>query len=325
MASGATRWVAIDWIKATAIIAVVANHAVRVWGPHVAAPDQLVRWLVQFHVPSFLLVSGFLYASPKAISVNTLRARLDRILIPYLVASVAFYIFQRPQPEVWSFLYSLATGSTLSIYYFVFLLTVFTLTTPAISRLPRPWLWGLLAGIWIFKISLAVHPSAGTALGYFWEMRNPLRTYDFFLLGWLCRLHWHELAPRLLQRERVFGIACCAGAILFPLLHTWQPALALRLDPSLRVLYTLGVCGLIAFAAHGRAPNLLVVSLSRCTYGIYLYHLAVVAWLQPLLDAYTPSVRIALLTLATVSVAFTASLGLKRVMPATARRVVGVG
>jgi fucose 4-O-acetylase-like acetyltransferase len=89
-----TRYFAIDYIKAIAIVAVVLNHA----GPPAANYestwfDRFFREaLMQFHVPSFLAVSGFLYANAAVMDAATCRRRLVRIVVPYLVASLLVFV-----------------------------------------------------------------------------------------------------------------------------------------------------------------------------------------------------------------------------------------
>ena len=79
----------VDYIKAIAIVAVVLTHAgLQVGNPALTAFEKIIRqsW-VDFQVPSFFLVAGFLYHRASAISWGEVGRRLQRILVPYLVAS----------------------------------------------------------------------------------------------------------------------------------------------------------------------------------------------------------------------------------------------
>ena len=129
------RWHAVDHIKAAAIVAVVFTHAGRVsldaWS---SLPDFLLTSLwTRFHVPAFLLVSGFLYARTAPVPAAEVGRRLSRILLPYALASgvaiaaglavtaTAWMRWPTAVRGVGDLTWQLATASALGIYYYVLL------------------------------------------------------------------------------------------------------------------------------------------------------------------------------------------------------------
>ncbi len=77
------RIAAVDVIKALAILAVVVRHAgPPPWNPAFAEFDRVFRasW-VYFHVPSFLVVAGFLYARER-LTWSEVAARLPSTTRP---------------------------------------------------------------------------------------------------------------------------------------------------------------------------------------------------------------------------------------------------
>jgi len=189
------RFPAIDYIKALAIVAVVATHAGPIpWLPEVTDLDRLIRGsLPIFHVPAFLLIAGFLYATQPVLSTADLGRRLRRILVPYVVASLVVMGlgFARPTGPS-DAAYMLATGSALGTYYFVFVLSVSVVLVWALTRfsarLPS---YALAATItWWLVRPLVVEATPRGLLPSFWYFRNPLWFGSYFLVGWNLRREW---------------------------------------------------------------------------------------------------------------------------------------
>src|SRR5262245_3028811 len=140
---------AIDYVKATAIVAVVSTHAgPPFWSPQFTAWDFALRqtW-VSFHVPAFLVVAGLLYARASPLGVRDTGRRLARVLVPYAIATGIVYLLGVEDPPRQPLLVALATGSALGIYYFVFALTVCIIAAWAISRLDTRGLIGLVSAL----------------------------------------------------------------------------------------------------------------------------------------------------------------------------------
>src|SRR5262245_10399074 len=156
-----TRSSAIDHLKSAAILAVLAQHAIPpVWFGFTRG-ETVINWAVQYHVPVFLLASGFLYAPAGLSDPRILGRRLGRVLVPSAIATEVMQLtgFARFKSFPGAIL-QLLTGSALAIYYYVFLLTVCLLLTAALTRLGRTTpLVITLAGLWLYLAAAAFWPA----------------------------------------------------------------------------------------------------------------------------------------------------------------------
>ncbi len=294
-ASGAPRseYAALHAIKAAAIVAVVVNHAGPfLVGTHPPELDRVLRsgW-VDFHIPAFAFVSGFLYHRLTPIPAREVARRLLRIVPPYLVASllgIATGIF-RPKHPTW---FCLATGSANGVYYYIFVMTCLTPLIWPMSRLPMRVVELSLAALLLHLGLAAFWPALLPIQGWFWGMRNPLVLAPCFLAGWLARAH----LPRLAALARghaglLLGVALAAMA-LYVGLQDWLPGGGTR--RLARFAYTCAVITVLAIAWAGRAVPRPVRTLSDATLTIYLYHIMVYEGLGYLGGA-APGLRIPVL------------------------------
>lgn len=218
------RLPAVDVIKAAAIVAVSLTHSgLPPWLPGYGPWDYWVCGvLVNFQVPAFLFVSGFLYYRPAPQPRQVVARRLSRVLVPYFLASMAAYAFGLARPrDAREVLLQLATGSALGIYYFVFLLAMFIPTIPILSRL-RPSAVAMLAGgFWATAVLTEAYTYAFLLdttrppglEGLFWLSRSPFNfTYAMFLSGWLAAAGRARL--RTLAARRPCGVVACSLAIV---------------------------------------------------------------------------------------------------------------
>lgn len=286
--TGGHRYSEIDAIKAIGILGVVLIHSVPTTWQEWQTPGE--RWLLavtRFAVPSFLLASGFLYAARRKVPSDVTVRRLRRVLLPYLVASAVAqsrrFLLGGPM-SLDTVAYDLLTGSSLNVYYYVFVLFWLILLVPLLARLPERLL--------LLALPLLMGCQVADELGTFdlstaWAWRNPLRWAAYFLLGWLLRLHY----PTWSQWVRVSGR--WLGATLAALVAAAWIAMAV-LDPSLAGLaawfHTYAMIGCIVVLvsrAQGRSPTL--EWLSNASYPIYLYHLYFIWMAAEILPARIPA------------------------------------
>ena len=295
---------AFDHLKAIAIVAVVCTHA----GPDTwfAEGGWLVWFLTKswtvFHVPSFLFVSGFLYARTDPIPLGKVVARLLRVLLPYLVWSCVAQASGLSGAETArEMLVQIGTASSLDVYYYVMLFCGCIVLMLPLSYLDR--LGALLA--WLLYTAYAVgavlEPAWMTADTLFWLMREPLQLYAFgyFLTGWLAAL-W---LPELSAWRRRNPFAAIVGSSL---LTTVGLLLVCKLLPiSLgyfgRAVYTFGVIGTFALLLSATPAWRGVRFVADATLGIYLSHFLFILWLRPLVADWPNAPRVA--ALATVGLA----------------------
>lgn len=311
------RWHAIDHVKAAAIVAVVFTHAGRVgMGERSLSVDFLLSGLwTPFQVPSFLFASGFLYASRAPLSLASVGRRLQRVLLPYLVASLCAILvglalgaalpgwtrWPAPVRSVSEAAWQLATASALGVYYYIFL---FACCIPLTWPLSRSGLWaawllcgamavlGVAIDLQILRPAwvLADHFGGGVL---FWALRDPFARFQlgYFLAGWLAALQLARLADFASRRRRLAVALCAAGAVF-----GWAGFSGLLVLPSytvVRVVYSLSVVGLLAIATHRRVAGPVVRFLGDGSLGIYLIHRMFQLLAEPISTDWPAAARVA--------------------------------
>lgn len=97
----------IDWGKSIGIFLVLCEHI-----PIAPENDYIHGFLRSFHMPLFLLISGYLYKEMVSIK-EELQKDLTTLIIPYLIYQVLFYPY-------WYFREVVATGNEANIYDHLF-------------------------------------------------------------------------------------------------------------------------------------------------------------------------------------------------------------
>lgn len=291
---GSARLHAIDAIRAAAIVAVVFTHSgamsFRGVGRSVWDFPLTSAW-VRFHVPSFLLVSGFLYARSHPIAVRQITRRLARLLVPYLVATlVAFASLKRPS-SLADAAFRLATASTFGMFYYIFILACCIPLTWVFSRIGRSW----MVAIWLLLLGLALLEATGVLLRFgvpfFWMVRLPVYRFNlgYFVSGWLAALLLPELIRWAKPRARLLGALSLLGVVVgIASFAGWIPS---PLLPA-RMFYTLAVVTLIAVWNRNRPVSAGVRLLSEVSLMIYLYHPVFQQLAFPITDAMPDLLRI---------------------------------
>ncbi|MGH0028362.1 MAG: acyltransferase family protein [Myxococcota bacterium] len=287
MSAPRERFAEIDALKVAGIVTIPLIHALRApWDPAVAPLEVWIGHATRFAVPAFLFASGFLYATRERVAGSTLRGRLRRILLPYLLASLLAQAFRAAtghEGGVGDWWLDLLIGASFGPYYYVFVIVCLVLATPLFAALPArllPALLLLLAGLqWV--------TDAG-ALGWVdmrVHIRNPLLWWAYFLLGWCVRLHWPGVR-RFADAHRPLLLLTFGTAVVLLTaasgLEGSAPRLAVRTAAWLDVYAILG----LVFVAAGRmqrVPGWLRFT-SDATYALYLFHLFFLLparWLWP--------------------------------------------
>lgn len=87
----------IDMVKAIAVILVVVGHIVQyICAKDTYAENLIFRYIYSFHMPLFMFISGyFSFRKGKAIDLNWLKQRFIRLMIPFLVWILPFYVYNK--------------------------------------------------------------------------------------------------------------------------------------------------------------------------------------------------------------------------------------
>lgn len=282
-------------LSGIAIILIVLNHTITA-GSTVAPVDgwegQLLvtlQALGTFAVPTFLFISGAFVAyaakaSKSALSLKFVWGSLERIVIPYLVWSLIYYvviIFTRDQTYgPLGYIKNLLVGRP---YHFVPLLIFYYLVAPILVIAGKRFGWLLLLLVGLYQLFLIVwlHPGVlGTAVTLPDAARflvPPVLATTmadwaiFFPMGLIFSMHNATLKPRL-QRLK-WGIAA-ATAVLF--LIGILNAFGILNAPWARFVAPVLFMGLLPVIDRKSIPQVRrAEQVGRRSYGIYLAHFIV--------------------------------------------------
>jgi len=273
-AAGVGRFAEIDHLKAIGILAVILIHSVRdPWDPRLSSLDVWIGNVTRFAVPSFLLCSGFLYATRSRIPSKTVLRRLRRVLVPYLVASAGaqlWWLWHGEGRDLSTLVGEVLLGASFGPYYYVFVHFWLVLFAPLFAVLPRSALWGLTAAMLLSQGLLETRTIR--LFTFFWHIRDPLLWWGYFLLGWVLRLH-HEPVRRFVTSHRGALVAAAVAAVgLLALLMNGYPGSAWV--GAFQWLCIYAIIALVFVATCGRGkPWRAVAVLADATFAIYLFHI----------------------------------------------------
>jgi len=275
----------VDLVKAIGIATVVLIHSLRpFFVPQSSRTELVLGSILQFAVPGFLAASGFLYASGERASAAVTRRRLARLLVPYLLASLAahvfWYVFDGRTPAPRALLESLLLASAFGPYYYVLVAVLFVVATPALLRLgPRA-----LGALTVAGIAAQCVLWMSLPFSFFWMFRNPLHWAGFFLAGFWLGRHEPSATARIGSRRGLICGASVAVAGVAALLRA--DTQSYELGGALSSLFVWSVLlALFAFAAQREGRSRAIRFLSDSTYTIYLFHLFAVFPMQRFVPA----------------------------------------
>jgi len=315
----------IDWLKALAIVAVVVTHALTlptVTFLYPTAIDVRLHFAVQFCVPAFLFASGVLHGRGGPAATGPVGRQLARILGPYVIASGIAQITGLSGAKTgWDVVVQLATGASLSIYYYVFLLVVCLLLTWGIEQIhPRASEVALVA-LAVYAIVTTIVP--WPVESFFWIIRDPLHFWGYYLAGAVAWRHRGTLARLATGQPAVVAAACVMAIAIYVAVG---PGVYYRAASAglLRGMYTLGIVGAVALTLGHRIPPPAVRFLSRSSYAIYLYHFFFEALLTSPTLHWPAAARIGTRVAAGLAGALLVCLAGTRLLRTRARPLLGV-
>jgi peptidoglycan/LPS O-acetylase OafA/YrhL len=291
----AERYHAIDYVKAAAIVAVVFTHAGRIGATARGAfwDVALTEAWTRYHVPSFLICSGFLYVRARPASLQAVGRRLRRVLVPYLVASIVVQLAGfGGASSLGAFAKRIATASMLGPYYYVLIIFACVLLIWPLSRAPRAAAWTLLGVAVSLAIAFGLEPSLRPLKPLFWTLRDPLDHFylGYFCIGWLAAAHTPQLRMWLTGHRRL-AWALCGTSFGVGIYYVAQRRV-FEIGVADTVLYTLGVVGIITLATAARPAGSVVRFLADSSFSIYLYHHLFQLMAAPITREWPGAIRI---------------------------------
>lgn len=190
-----------DNAKYLAIVLVAVAHA---WEPLMEgsrAARALYMLIYTFHMPAFILVSGYFSRSYRG-KPHQLRRLLTGIALPYVVFEVAYSLFARYVNDDASQPVSLLDPFYLT--WFLAALFVWRLTTP-LWRIVR---WPMTLAT-VVGVLAALSPDIGEDL----DLARVLQFLPFFVLGLCLKPQHFDMLRR--REARLLAVPVFAGALLF--------------------------------------------------------------------------------------------------------------
>jgi surface polysaccharide O-acyltransferase-like enzyme len=316
----------VDLLKAVGAAAVVLIHAMR--GPFEPGASELELRLgdvTRFAVPAFLFASGALAArSGRDEEAGALvpGRRLVRLLLPYLLASIAAEVYLAATgrgPSTGSVVRDLLLGAAFGPYYYVFVALPLVLLEPVARRLGVPAIGAIAVGL---LAGQAATEALIVPLPLFWHLRSPLMWWAYWFVGALYGRRRAAIASWLGHGRNAaagaFVAASLAAASLAASFAAPELSVADRLGQWLAIYPVLSGLLCLGFAAKRIAAGRLVSLLSTTSYTIYLWHLFAV---EPVRQRFAPPPQV--FEPMAIATPWAAGLLLPLLLALVARRTLG--
>ncbi|MFI6091101.1 acyltransferase family protein [Streptomyces sp. NPDC051218] len=190
-----------DNAKYLAIVLVAMGHA---WEPlrgDSRAAAALYITVYTFHMPAFIVISGYFSRSFDA-SPGRLKRLVTGIAVPYVIFEVAYTFFKRWAGDDPTYPISLLDPWYLT--WFLVALFVWRLTTP---------LWKLVRWPLPIALAIAVLASVSPDIGDDLDLQRVLQFLPFFVLGLCLKPEHFQIVRR--REARLLALPVFAGALLF--------------------------------------------------------------------------------------------------------------
>lgn len=306
----------LDIFRALAILGVLHVHSSSFAAGEQALNSPYYYWLnwinifFKFGTPSFIFLSSFVlfynyYGRPVTRSLigNFYRRRLKYILLPYLLASIGYYVLtlyvngrltQHPGENLISFARALFSGSAYAHLYFVFISIQFYLLFPMFLKLLQSSRflvrWAIPLGFalqWGFifwnKYQLHIVEKGSLAISYL----------AYYMMGAYIAIHFDKVKSWLMKpwkeqpaRYRMLTVLLLTSWLVAAFIHVqlwyearhygvWTDSLWYELLWNVHTILSALVLLYATFLIYRKAPRVIVSFLTRLgelSFAIYLIH-----------------------------------------------------
>ncbi|MFF1358336.1 acyltransferase family protein [Streptomyces sp. NPDC058297] len=190
-----------DNAKYLAIVLVAMGHA---WEPlrgDSRAAAALYITVYTFHMPAFIVISGYFSRSFDA-SPARLKRLVTGVAVPYVIFEVAYTFFKRWADDDPTYPISLLDPWYLT--WFLIALFIWRLTTP---------LWKIVHWPVPLALAVAVLASVSPDIGDDLDLQRVLQFLPFFVLGLVLKPEHFQLVRR--REARILAVPVFAAALLF--------------------------------------------------------------------------------------------------------------
>ncbi|MBW8793301.1 MAG: acyltransferase family protein [Streptomyces sp.] len=192
-----------DNAKYLAIVLVAVGHAWEPLRPDSRTVTALYTFVYAFHMPAFIVISGYFSRSFDA-SPARIRRLVTSVAVPYVVFEVAYTLFTRwsdhaPDREI-------SLLNPLYLTWFLAALFIWRLTTP---------IWRQLRWPLPVALATAMLASLSSSIGTDLDLQRVLQFLPYFVLGLNLRPEHFSLVRRWSVRLCAVPVVCCALAVAY--------------------------------------------------------------------------------------------------------------
>ncbi|MFE9049458.1 acyltransferase family protein [Streptomyces rubiginosohelvolus] len=190
-----------DNVKYLAIVLVAVAHA---WEPVMdgsRATRALYMIVYMFHMPAFILISGY-FSRSFDMTAPKVKRLLTSVVVPYLVFETAYSLFKRYADDSPDMAISLVDPFFLT--WFLIALFIWRVTTP---------IWQAIRHPLPVALAIAMLTSVSPDIGDDLDLQRVLQFLPFFVLGLLVKPEHFQLVRR--REVRLLSLPLFAGALLF--------------------------------------------------------------------------------------------------------------
>jgi len=269
-------------LKCVCILTVVYIHSISASFHLQSFSGNLARDLTRFAVPGLLFAAGFLFDKKKDTTGQILKKKLVRLLPPYLFCSLCIQFLDLPglfvsleNLDARQLIFNLFFGSTLGIYYFVFVLLYLYIFSLVLRKIPDKWIlviWGIsicLTLVFAIKVFTPDYP-------FFRYVRHPFVHSLPYLTGWIFFLYYEAISEFVKKNVRVIVFTCIILDVII-LAYSRMDGGCLISFPTLtqfQIYISIALLLIIGMTTMKLQKGIQFVS--DCSYGIYLLHFPIV-------------------------------------------------
>lgn len=288
-----------DYMKGVAIMSVIAIHCSGGLGgaSYMSLDAQfglIIRQALNYSVPVFLFISGYLSYNDNIFSALYLIKRIVRIATPFLFWStiyIAFRAFVSRSPiEIEELLIDISTGNSIVVGYFVIVLLQYTLISPLLNSIKSNkkhvaiLLFATLLGLVYTYIIQIFYPNSDISKFPYYSLPF-IVWYPFFHMGLLI----HKTKPLINNKTSVFfAILGFVASISegYLLYNNINYSFAVSQIKLTSILFSISICLLISANIDKKINDGLITKIGGISYGIYLSHVLIMMILSKLFSYF---------------------------------------
>lgn len=287
------RFAYFDYLRAIAIVLVVASHTYGPWEPD-TNPEYVLVTIITGATAPFVFISGFFFHAVfyrKFDYRKFLKAKLEKIYAPYLVLITAFMVATllykanipfsftiREDPaanRICSFFLNLLIGNRPVTYWYIpFIMIIFVMSPVVIKFIRMPTKAAIMVMSALFLVSMYIHrPTHNINV-----IQSVVFFFPYYLLGTFYSIH-RVVADEWMKRHSLALFIALAAIITWMIAHgqvaylqTWNPFAWKGLDVTViqKILLIAVLLATLKRVDHIRIPALAYIA--NVSFAIFFLH-----------------------------------------------------